>query len=126
MAPNISFGSLLFFYRLNNNFETNDVVFFSKDNKRYVLRVLAKEGEEVSINVDGEFINDREDLIKENYVDNIIPDNSSITYPYTVPKGEVFVVSDNRYLIEDSRTFGSIKINQIEGKVIGFLKTKGI
>ena len=37
---------------------------------------------------------------------------------YTIPKGQVFVMGDNRENSSDSRMFGTINVKNITGKVI--------
>lgn len=86
----------------------------------YIKRVIATEGQTVSIDsfnwqvyVDGE-------PIDEPYVFHIneYPMNKGyIEYPYTVPKGHVFVMGDNRNGSSDSRMIGAIDTRYILGKV---------
>jgi len=46
------------------------------------------------------------------------PQAPRITYPFRVPAGEIFVLGDNRQASSDSRTFGSVPIQNIIGKVV--------
>ena len=43
---------------------------------------------------------------------------TSITYEYVVPEGEVYVLGDHRNRSQDSREFGSVKVDAILGKVL--------
>lgn len=80
---------------------------------RYVKRVIGIPGDEINIEqgnvyVNGEKLN--EDYIKgETY-------EREIRFPLKVGKGEVFVLGDNREGSKDSRDFGTIKIEQVEGR----------
>lgn len=40
----------------------------------------------------------------------------NISYPYTVPQGELWVMGDNRTNSKDSRYFGSVKESSVTGK----------
>jgi signal peptidase I len=126
MRPSIEPGTMLIYYRLDNNYNVGDVVTFVKDNKRYNLRIIGKENDIISINLDGELINNNSNELPKTYMKNIIPNNSSITYPYRVGKNKLFLVGDNRLYTNDSREFGAIDISLIEGKIIGLLQTKAI
>lgn len=86
----------------------------------YIKRVIATEGETVSIDsvnwtvyVDGK-------AIDEPYVFNIdsLPmRKGTVEYPYTVPEGCVFVMGDNRNGSSDSRYIEAIETKYILGKV---------
>ena len=82
---------------------------------RYVKRVIGIPGDEINIEsgnvyVNGEKLN--EDYIKgETY-------GREISFPLTVGEGELFVLGDNREVSKDSRDFGTIKIEQVEGRAI--------
>jgi len=51
----------------------------------------------------------------EPYVNPRLPDISSFA-PMTVPKGEMFLMGDNRADSRDSRFFGPVPFENIEGK----------
>lgn len=126
MHPTIASGDLLIYYRLDKDYHVGDVVTFKKNGKRYILRILATQGETVSLNADNELINSGAQIEKETLFKDSIPESSSVKYPYKVEKGKVFVVGDYRLESDDSREFGAIDISIIDGKVISLLQTKDI
>ncbi len=81
--------------------------------ERYVKRVIGVEGDTVDIK-DGNVLVNGEKL-EEPYV-NGISEVNEFELPYTVGKGELFVMGDNREVSMDSRAFGPISIRQVEGK----------
>ena len=50
----------------------------------------------------------------------------TLTYPYRVAGDSVFVLGDYRTQTEDSRNFGSIPLDDVEGKVITYLRRRGL
>lgn len=83
--------------------------------KRYVKRIIGLPRDEVEIKEDGVFVNG--DKLDEIYIKGITEDGSYKT-PLKVPKGRVFVLGDNRENSTDSRHFGFIDYDRIDGKVI--------
>ena len=85
--------------------------------KSYVKRIVALEGEHIYISEDGKvYIND--ELLEEDYlVDDIKTIRSGDFYDLTVPEDCVFVMGDNREESADSRLFGAIPVEKIEGNV---------
>lgn len=82
--------------------------------KDYVKRVIAVEGDRVSI-VDGKvYVNNKE--IYENYIDENSYTDIYNKNQWEVGKNEVFVLGDNREFgaSEDSRSFGTISIDKIK------------
>ena len=39
-----------------------------------------------------------------------------VSFPYTVPEGEIWVMGDNRTSSQDSRYFGSVKLSSVTGR----------
>ncbi|PKM51735.1 MAG: signal peptidase I [Firmicutes bacterium HGW-Firmicutes-7] len=79
---------------------------------RLVKRVIGLPGDTVDIKEGKVYIND-EELI-EPYA-NTVTDPKGLAVPFTVQQGEVFVLGDNRAVSLDSREFGCVGLNQIEG-----------
>ncbi|CAA9440580.1 MAG: Signal peptidase I [uncultured Rubrobacteraceae bacterium] len=93
-----------------------DVVVFSSvegGDEDLVKRIVALPGDEVTVqngvlSVNGEVRN-------EPFVNKRMPDMGDYG-PATVPEGEVFVMGDNRANSRDSRFFGPVPIENIEGE----------
>ena len=126
MAPKIADGDLLIYYRVVREFNVEDVITFKFNNKRYNLRIVAIEGQTVNITENGELLVDNHTLEEEIYYKTYKEESSSITYPYVVEKGKVFVLNDYRTNTEDSRRFGTIDIQSIEGKIISLFRERTI
>ena len=86
--------------------------------KSYIKRVVALEGEHIYISQDGKvYIND--ELLEEKYLqDDVNTIRSGEFYDLTVPEDCVFVMGDNREESADSRAFGCVPIEKIEGNVV--------
>ena len=81
----------------------------------YIKRIIAIEGDLIKIE-DGEVYLNGEKLEEEYLPDGV--DTKSVYYNnLVVPEGCVFVMGDNRDKSMDSRAFGCIPVEKIEGKV---------
>ena len=119
MYPTLKNRQVVLYQRLGNNYEVGDIVAIKMPNgDRYVKRVIAKEGDKVDIKDGKVYVNDKE--ISEPYVNGVTEEQGgNVKYPYTVEKGAVFVLGDNRAVSIDSRTFGAVIIQNIKGKLFG-------
>ncbi|MBN2221315.1 MAG: signal peptidase I [Vallitaleaceae bacterium] len=82
---------------------------------RLVKRVVGVPGDKIDI-VDGlVYVNDQ--LLEEPYL-KVPTSAKELSYPLVVPEGEYFVMGDNRTVSYDSRDFGFIPFEKIEGKVV--------
>ena len=118
MKPLLNDGDIVLTVK-ENKFKTGDIVAFYHGNKILIKRVIGVESDFVKINKDGIlYVNGKE--LKENYVKELKKGDSDIKYPVQVSDGSIFVLSDERDVLTDSRTLnvGQIKTSDIIGKVI--------
>lgn len=101
-----------------------DIVVFPKPNgngELYIKRVIGLPGDEIEFRNKKVFINGKAE--KDTYTkdgctnDPIVDKDGNKTTKITVPKGELFLMGDNRNRSLDSREIGTIPIKNIIGKV---------
>lgn len=84
----------------------------------YIKRIIAVEGDHIEIKDGKVYLNGLE--LQEEYLDKGVTTNMGMYGVFSdvvVPKGYVFVMGDNRDHSTDSRSFGCIPVEKIEGKV---------
>lgn len=127
METTIMTGDMVFSEKVSYYFrdvEQGDIVTFQdplSPGRILIKRVIATGGQTVDIN-------DEDGLV---YVDGVPLDEpytnglpsyrlansvANVTYPYTVPEGELWVMGDNRTNSQDSRYFGSIDRDSVTGR----------
>lgn len=101
----------------NSIFEKFSYYILEINKTSYIKRVIGLPGDHVVIKDGKVFINDNE--LEENYLqDGIVTDNGKGNCTdLIVPENTVFVMGDNRAQSADSRRFGCIPLENIEGKV---------
>lgn len=125
MQPSIKDGDLVFYYRLDRVYTSTDVVVTSYQDRELALRVIAVAGDEVDIREDGLYINGSRQLETGIY-EETFRYTQGISFPLTVAEGEVFLLGDSRENATDSRIFGTVKTDDILGKVMLILRRRGI
>ncbi|MEG2348753.1 MAG: signal peptidase I [Clostridia bacterium] len=83
----------------------------------YIKRVIGIEGDHIQIKEDGQVYRNEGKLI-ESYTKDKTTNINGKYVDVIVPKGCVFVMGDNRLESKDSRFFGCIPINKVNGYVI--------
>ncbi|SDP75885.1 signal peptidase I [Clostridium gasigenes] len=84
----------------------------NNNNNRLVKRVIGVSGDEVDIRDGVVYLNNEK--LDEPYAKGETISND-FKLPITVSEGKVFVLGDNRAVSRDSRKFGLIDCNQVEG-----------
>lgn len=124
MNPAVRNGDLVFYYRLQKEYQNSEVVVLKKDQETQVRRIIAKAGDEVDITEDGLKINGYLQQEKDIYFETL-PYVDGITFPVTLKEGEYFVLGDDRSSAKDSRIYGVIKQEEIKGVVMTLLRRRG-
>ncbi len=112
-------------YKLHEPERFDIVVFHATKEKDYIKRVIGLPGDTVEYKNDVLYVNGK--AYKEAYLnefkkettDGPLTENfrlEEITGKMTVPKGEVFVLGDNRRLSKDSRIIGTVDQDEILGR----------
>ena len=119
MVPTLEVGDRVFVNKFIYRFtepERGDVVVFESVNggeEDLIKRVVGVAGDEVEVR-NGTLLVNGEDR-EEPYLNRNLPFNDSYG-PTEVPEGHVFVMGDNRANSADSRVFGPLPIENIEGE----------
>lgn len=117
MTPTLQDGNIV--VSLKGGYKNGDVVAFYFNNKILVKRVIARPGDWVDIDQDGNvYVNGA--LLDEPYITDKAFGQCDIELPYQVPAAKVFVLGDHRGVSVDSRntTVGCIAEDQIVGKIV--------
>ncbi|NBJ88250.1 signal peptidase I [Acutalibacter sp. 1XD8-36] len=102
-----------------SEYQRGDIVAFYYNNTLLVKRIIAKGGDEVDIDGDGN-VTVNGQAISEPYVTEKTLGESNVTFPYSVPQDEFFVLGDNRAQSVDSRNtaLGAVTQDLIVGKLL--------
>ena len=119
MVPTLEVGDRVFVNKFIYRFsepERGDIVVFESVNggeEDLIKRVVALPGDEIEVRNGTVLVNGEEQ--EEPYLNRGLPFNGSYQ-PTEIPEGEVFVMGDNRANSADSRVFGALPVENIEGE----------
>ena len=120
MVPTLEVGDRVFVNKFIYRFtepERGDIVVFESvgegDDQKLIKRVVALPGDEVEVRSGTLLVNGEPQ--NEPYLNREIPDDSFFG-PSRLSEGEVFVMGDNRANSADSRVFGPLPVENIEGE----------
>lgn len=124
MFPSVKDGDLIIGFRLQKEYAKNDVVAYFADGRPHIGRIAAQGGDVVTMDDSGTLLVNG--TVQSGEIMYPTYAKEGIEYPYQVPEGHVFILGDYRTQAEDSRDFGSIPLENVEGKVITILRRRGL
>ncbi len=126
MAPRISAGDLMLFYRLDKKLSNSDVVVLQKDSRWYTGRIVARGGDSVEVTEDSELKVNGSIVIENDIYYKTPKYDDYVSYPLTLADDEYFILCDYREGARDSRYFGPVREKEIRGKVITVIRRSGL
>lgn len=124
MFPAVKDGDLVIAFRIQQEYAKNDVVVYTADGETHIGRIVASASDVVTLDDSGKLLvngtNQAGEILYPTYA------KEGLTYPYAVPDDYVFVLGDYRTQTEDSRDFGPIPMENVQGKVITILRRRGL
>lgn len=120
MAPTLNVGQRVICDKTVDEYNRQDIIVFEFEEEdgtsNYVKRIIGLPGDVIEIKFGIVFVNGGR--LNEEYLTEGTITNDKGTDTYIVPEGHVFVLGDNRGNSCDSRNYGFIDIDDIQGKVI--------
>ena len=150
MYPRVDAGDLILYYRLDKDVKAQDIIVLKKDmeavmetktisgygnkpssakaegTQMFICRVVAVAGDTVEVTEDGNLLINRSAMVESNIFYRTYPYRGYTEYPLTLQEGECFVLADARQGGADSRFFGPVKIEEIQGTVITILRRNNL
>lgn len=92
------------------------VVLYREGEEPYIKRVIALEGDTIDIDDESGQVLLNGEVLDEPYIRDGITPSLGFDGPYTVKKGEIFAMGDNRMWSLDSRQLGVFAVDEVVGE----------
>lgn len=121
MYPTLHDGDVIIYQRGADDYKVGDVVIIDRpDGEEFVKRIVAVAGDTVNIQNGKVYVNGKEQVLDGPVGDTYVMDDS-VPNPYKVGDNQVFVLGDNRFNSEDSRSFGAVSIDDLRGRLTWYI-----
>ncbi len=116
MYPTLEDNEILLLKKYDKSFKRFDIVVLDYKGEKLVKRVIGLPGENLKFVNNELYINDK--VVKESFLKDVETEDFDIAeYSDVIPEGYYFVMGDNRGDSTDSRIFGFVKKDNINGSV---------
>ena len=132
MYPRIDMGDFVLFYRLDKDVKAQDIIVLEKEvpslegRHLFICRVVAVAGDTVEITEDNHLIINGNTVVEPNIFYATSRYEGYTEYPLTLQEGECFVLADSRNGGTDSRFFGPVSREEIDGTVITIVRRNNL
>lgn len=124
MFPALKDGDLAIVFRMQEEYVKNDVIAYRTADGPRFGRIIARGNDVVTMGDTGSLLvngtTQSGEILYPTYA------LEGVEYPFRVPKDSVFVLGDYRTKATDSRTYGAIPMQAVDGKVITILRRRGL
>lgn len=116
MYPTLEDNEILLLKKYDKSYKRFDIVVLDYKGEKLVKRVIGLPGETLKFVNNELYINEK--VVKESFLKDVQTDDFDIAeYSDVIPEGYYFVMGDNRGDSTDSRIFGFVKKDNINGSV---------
>jgi len=125
MSPFVRDGDLGIFYRLEDIYLNDVVIYENASGQEQIGRVVASGGQTVDFPEQGGYTVNEYQPAEEIPYETYRSENGSVIYPVELADGEYFILNDFRSITDDSREQGAISREQIKGKLLFLMRHRG-
>ncbi|HMM06741.1 MAG TPA: signal peptidase I [Clostridiales bacterium] len=119
MEPTLHEGDVILFWKLSRSYEKGEIVLIKTNGQvDYVKRVCAVPNDTVTIDDASGCLFVNGERQAEPYIDESTYSKTEVEYPLVLSEQEYFVLGDCRSVSWDSRSYGAVHGEQMDGKVI--------
>ncbi len=128
MIPSLRQNDIVLFFRLRGEYRAGDIVLVKPNddmNDDHIKRIVGLPGQRIDMGMEGGSLLVDEEVLSEPYIYDKTYSKATLEYPLTLGEDEYFLLGDHRENSLDSRNYGPVKGEQIDGVMLAFLRISG-